>query len=185
MKRLFTAIPVHLTDESRQTIKLIQWEMRDDKIKWVHLDNTHLTLKFFGETPENRIDDICEALYDATIGTEPFTLRMERLGIFGSRYKPKVIWLGFEENQEIIRLQKNILKELEKIDVYEDRQNFVPHLTIGRIKFIKHKRFFQETIDKYKDVFSQGNDINAFHLFESILKPTGPQYEIIESFSLR
>lgn len=182
MKRLFAAIPIHLTDESRQTIGLIQQEMRDDKIKWVHPENTHLTIKFFGETSEDRIDDICEAMDDAAIGIEPFTLRMERLGIFGSRYKPKVIWLGFDENQEIIRLQKNILKELEKIDIYEDRQNFVPHLTIGRIKFIKHKRFFQETIDKYKEAFSQENTIEKFHLFESILKPAGPRYEIVETF---
>ncbi|MCF8338773.1 MAG: RNA 2',3'-cyclic phosphodiesterase [Bacteroidales bacterium] len=182
MKRLFAAIPIHLTRESIDSLNQLQEKLKVDKIKWVDLYNTHLTIKFFGETPDDQIDDICDALDMACSGVEPFEMKINRLGIFGSRYNPKVIWLGFEENQEIIRLQQNIAAELEKIGIYEDRQNFVPHLTIGRVKQLHQKKFFQEMIDKFKTRFSQKNEIKNFHLLESILKPSGPEYHIVETF---
>ncbi|MCF8332789.1 MAG: RNA 2',3'-cyclic phosphodiesterase [Bacteroidales bacterium] len=182
MKRLFAAIPIHLTDDSIKNLQQLQEKLQDDKIKWVDLQNTHLTIKFFGETPEERIDDICEQLDIACAGIEPFKMEINRLGIFGSHYKPKVIWLGFKENEEVIRLQRNIAEELEKIGIYEDRQNFVPHLTIARVKYIQHKDFFQEMVDKFKNRFSQKNTIEEMHLFESILKSSGPEYHVVETF---
>lgn len=182
MKRLFAAIPIHLSNETIENLKQLQDKLKDDKIKWVDLQNTHLTMKFFGETPEDRVDDICESLDIACAGIEPFKMEMNRLGIFGSHYKPKVIWLGFKENEEVIRLQKNIAEELEKIEIYEDRQNFVPHLTVGRVRHIQHKDFFQEMIEKFKHRFSQTNEIKELHLYESILKSSGPEYQIIETF---
>jgi len=184
MKRLFAAIPIQLTEESIKNLQQLQDKLKEDKIKWVDWQNTHLTMKFFGETPEERVDDICEQLDMACAGIEPFEMEMNRLGIFGSRYKPKVIWLGFKENEEVIRLQKNIAEELEKIEIYEDRQNFVPHLTVGRVKYIQHQDFFQEMIGQFKNRFSQENTIQEMHLFESILKSSGPEYHVVETFRL-
>jgi len=182
MKRLFAAIPIQLTEESIKNLQQLQDKLKEDKIKWVDFQNTHLTMKFFGETPEDKIDDICERLDIACAGIEPFKMEMTHLGIFGSRYKPKVIWLGFKECEEVIRLHQNMAEELEKIEIYEDRQNFVPHLTIGRVKHIQDKKFFQEMIDKFKNRFSQKNTIQEMHLFESILKSSGPEYHVVETF---
>ena len=76
-------------------------------------------------------------------------------------------------------------KKLEIIGFTNDRQNFVPHLTIGRIKKeLKHKRSFQRKIDRFKVHYIQDVDVNEVILFESILKPKGPVYKVIESFSL-
>jgi 2'-5' RNA ligase len=66
----------------------------------------------------------------------------------------------------------------------KDRQNFVPHLTVGRIRYFQDKALLRQETDKYKSIELQRELVNGFYLYESNLKPTGPVYKIVESFNL-
>ena len=81
-------------------------------------------------------------------------------------------------------LSKNIITELAKVGWEPDRQNFVPHLTIGRIKELKDKTFFQQIISKYHTVEIQEELVLEVILYESILRREGPLYVKIISFKL-
>ena len=185
MKRLFAAIKIHPTEAFTSRYISLKKSLKDEKIKWVDLENIHITLKFFGESPEHHIPAIILALKEACMGMSPFELSLADTGIFGSSYKPRIIWFGIEPSNELIILFKNIFRELENIGIENDRQNFVPHLTVGRIKSLDNKKFFQQVIDKNCEGHIQKEEVNKFHLFESILSPQGPTYNIIESFDLK
>ena len=184
MKRLFAAIKIHPSANYIKLFNEITSSLRHERIKWVEPDNMHLTLKFFGETNENKIPAIRQALETAVAKSNPFTLLVADTGIFGSRYDPRVIWFGIKKQAELEMLAKNIFTELEKCGWEKDRQNFVPHLTIGRIKEIKDKPLFQKIIGKYNTVDIQEENVSEISLYESILRREGPLYNTIFSFKL-
>ncbi len=116
---------------------------------------------------------------------KPFKFYIKGAGVFGSSYNPKVIWIGIKENKELQKLSMDVLNSMEKIGWARDRQNFVPHLTMGRIKHIADKTKLKELVNKYKDVDIQEENLNEFYLYESILKPQGPIYTILDTFTLK
>ena len=181
MKRLFTAIKIHPSARYISLFNEISFSLRHERIKWVEPENMHLTLKFFGETNEEKIPAITNALKNGVAQSKPFTLKIMNTGIFGSRYDPKVIWFGIEKQAELDNLAKNIFTELGKSVWQQDRQNFVPHLTIGRIKELKDKPLFQQIISKYNAVEIQEENVTEIILYESILRREGPLY--VEVFS--
>ena len=184
MKRLFAAIKVRPSEEFLRIYFRLIKSLSQDKIKWVDIDNIHITLKFFGETDEERIDDICDALEKGIFRHDPFKLSLRDVGIFGSSYKPRVIWFGIDKSEELQKLAGDLKYELSEIGFEADRQNFVPHLTVGRIKYIENKKYFQKVIDENKSGFIQEIPVEEIILFESILHKTGPEYITIEKFRL-
>jgi RNA 2',3'-cyclic 3'-phosphodiesterase len=176
MKRLFAAIKIHPSASYIRLFNEISSSLRHERIKWTQPENTHLTLKFFGETDEAKIPLICLALESAVAKSKPFTLKISNTGIFGSHYDPKIIWFGIEKQDELESLAQNIFTELAKHGWHADRQNFVPHLTIGRIKGLKDKPLFQKIISKYNTVEIQEENVTEIILFESILLREGPMY---------
>ena len=184
MKRLFAAIKVHPEEKLLNLYDELKASLRHEKIKWVDEKNIHVTLKFFGETPESHIDTICKTLDDVASLHEPLILKLQNIGIFGSKYKPRVIWFGMEKNPAIEILAKDIIQRLDGAGFPHDGQNFRAHLTVGRIRFINDKRNFQQSIDLFKDVFIQNIRVKEFELYESKLRPRGPEYTVVENFKL-
>ena len=176
MKRLFAAIKIHPSASYISLFNEISSSLHHERIKWVEPKNTHLTLKFFGETDETKILSIQLAIETAVTQSKQFTLKIANTGIFGSRYDPKVVWFGIELNAELENLVRNIFTELAKCGWEADRQNFVPHLTIGRIKELKDKPLFHKIISKYNTVEIQEEKVTEITLYESILRPEGPLY---------
>jgi len=183
MKRLFVAIKIHPSSGYVRLFNEITSSLRHERIKWVEPENTHLTLKFFGETDEKHIPAIIQALSVAVSQSTPFTLHIANTGIFGSRYDPKVIWFGIEKNIALENLAQHIFTELVPCGWKPDRQNFVPHLTIGRIKELKDKSLFQQIIGKYHTVEIQQEIVSEIVLYESILHREGPEYKCVSSFT--
>ena len=176
MKRLFAAIKIHPSANYIRLFNEISSQLRHERIKWVEPENMHLTLKFLGETEEKQIPVIQQVLSNAADNVKPFTLKISNTSIFGSRYNPKVIWFGIEKSPELESLVQNIFAGLEKQGWESDRQNFVPHLTIGRIKELKDKPLFQNIIGKYNTVEIQEENVKEITLYESILRREGPLY---------
>jgi len=184
MKRLFAAIKIHPSARYISLFNEICSSLRHERIKWIEPENTHLTLKFFGETDEAKIPAIRLAIEAAVDQSKPFTLKIASTGVFGSRYDPKVLWFGIEKQNELDELARNIFTELAKYGWEQDRQNFVPHLTIGRIREIKDKPLFQKNLSKYTSVEIQDENVTEIILYESILRREGPLYVNVFSAAL-
>ncbi|HOI88440.1 MAG TPA: RNA 2',3'-cyclic phosphodiesterase [Lentimicrobium sp.] len=183
-KRLFAAIRIVPGENFADMYHNLRQVLGFHIIRWVEPENVHITLRFFGDTPVDEIPAIGEALRKASEGISPFNLLLARTGIFGSYYNPRVIWFGINEHPALVKLITNVNLELEQAGYISDRQNFVPHITVGRVKEIRDKNHFQEIIARFRDLKFQEQSVNGFSLYESILKKEGPEYKVIEEFPL-
>jgi 2'-5' RNA ligase len=184
MKRLFAAIHIIPGKEFLELYASLMRGLRFAEIKWVKPQNLHITLKFFGETYPDRIPDINRVLKEISISHKPFSFTIGGTGIFGASYNPKVIWFGIDNATELISLGKDVLSAVEEIGWERDRQNFRPHLTVGRVKNANDKQLFQKMIDEHNKAFIQEVSVIEFRLYESLLHRDGPVYKVLENFKL-
>ncbi|HEY9114935.1 MAG TPA: RNA 2',3'-cyclic phosphodiesterase [Bacteroidales bacterium] len=185
MKRLFAAIKVTPDENFLKIYYGLIKELHFAKVNWVKPENMHLTLKFFGETSEEKVEQINQVIEESLENFAPFIIHLKETGIFGSSYNPKVIWFGVGNAEILKKMAENLLISLDENGFLRDRQNFVPHLTVGRIKDVKHKQLFQSAVDKYKGSFIQEILVDSIILFESVLTPKGPQYKKISEHRLK
>ena len=181
-KRLFAAVKIIPTGQFPVIYNQIKAALGHEKITWVNPSAMHLTIKFFGETYVKDIPAIDRSLQKATSGFPSFELAVKDTGLFGSRYQPRVIWFGIEAGLHLQTLFGSVTEQLETIGIFPDRQNFVPHLTIGRIKEIKDNKNFQLVMDRHRTHDSGSQTINELVLYESLLQRDGPVYTPVHRY---
>ncbi len=184
MKRLFVAVKLTPDKNFLKSYVALRHALQLEKISWVKPENFHLTLKFLGKTSEEKLPAIRKALHEVARQTPTFSMKMTGTGIFGSSYNPRVIWFGVEKDTAIHQLGETVLNNLDKAGFPRDRQNFVPHLTIGRINKIEHKKMFQEAIATHRHDFLQEFPVDKIILYESMLKPSGVIYRVVMEIHL-
>jgi 2'-5' RNA ligase len=178
MKRLFIAIKNQPDPALIELVNSLKRKLIDDQINWVSINQLHLTFKFIGETEEKSVIVIQQAMAEAVRGFQPISLLFDKTGIFGSSYDPRVIWIGPKQtNPEVIRLGDSLIRQLDLAGFPRERQNFVPHLTLGRIKSIHDKARFQAVLKAVPEQIFQKSEISEIILFESILRREGPLYK--------
>jgi 2'-5' RNA ligase len=127
--RLFVA--VELDGDVRQALNRLQHDLQRHHLtgmRWVRPEGVHLTLKFLGETPREGVASITEALSTSTAGVAPHELSLGKLGTFGSRNAPRVLWVDLEGDLEaLLRLQEQVERALTPLGFPRDRRS--PHLT--------------------------------------------------------
>ena len=148
-----------------------------DRYNLVKPELMHITLKFLGETDENKIPIIVEGMQNAVKNISTFEMKTEKIGIFGSRYQPRVLWLGLSKTEPLQQLHRQLQKEMKKVGFKPDFGNFVPHLTLARINKIDDKHFFWKRMEALPQDFVQQIQINKIILYESILHGHIPVYQ--------
>lgn len=182
MKRLFIASKIDLDSNFISLYQQLRLQSPFDEISWAESQNLHLTLRFLGKTPDSQIDTIINALKSVFKNYGNVELEMNKIGIFGSHYKPTVIWLGFEDNALLTSLFGGVEEALIEAGFQPNHGNFVPHLTLGRIKKIDNKKRFNERIKNLHPSFSQKIEIPQWSLYQSILTHDGPIYKILHTW---
>lgn len=186
MKRLFIAIHFQAAPELSELLENLARKLKHERINWVQPGNLHLTLKFIGETADERINDIVTVMQQAADNQNKFAFNLDKIGIFGSSYNPRVLWIGSMETvPQMLVLANTILDGCDAIGFPRDRQNFVPHLTLGRIKGLNDKKFFQQVMQKIPQQHFQQSEVNEIRLYESILRKEGPIYVVQKTVMLK
>ena len=155
----------------------LQSQIPRDLAKFSLAKSFHLTLKFLGEVGESNLNSIKNSL--TKVNFTPFTTSLINIGFFPNENNPRVIWIGFDQAEKIIELQKEIDNSLESI--FKPDTKFHPHLTLARVRLIKEKEPFLAKLKQIKTETKQ-LQINNFKLIKSTLTPEGPVYEILEMF---
>jgi len=87
-------------------------------VRWVKPDNIHLTLKFLGETSEERVEAIKGAIDNASAGFKPFLTRFAGSGVFPSEQKARVLWIGINEGKDrVCDLAEKVEEENAVVDI--------------------------------------------------------------------
>ncbi len=104
-------------------------------VKWVSAEGIHLTLKFLGEIPAPRVEEVKRALAKACIGTPPMHLEIDALGGFPDTAQPRVVWAGLSGDIEVLSsLATRVDLALAELGYARESRPFVPHLTIARVR---------------------------------------------------
>ncbi|HBG60891.1 MAG TPA: RNA 2',3'-cyclic phosphodiesterase [Candidatus Omnitrophica bacterium] len=158
----------------------------DCDVKWVKTTNVHLTLKFLGEIEQKRVPKIVEKLEFLTKHIRSIRTQLSQLGAFPKIEKPKVIWIGLEDNSnEIADLVEAIDNTLTKEGFKKEEHSFKPHVTIGRIRSLKNISALANALKIYSLPQSIYQEITEIKLIKSILTPKGPIYEDLKAFKLQ
>lgn len=99
--------------------------------RWVPPDNYHITLRFIGETPAYRAEEIDQAL--TALRARRFELTLAGLGTFAKSGRSTALWVGVERNERLDLLQSKIETALQRIGLEPERRRFAPHVSLARL----------------------------------------------------
>jgi 2'-5' RNA ligase len=139
VQTLRTFIAIELDEELRDNLRWLQDGLRERvaprSVRWVRPEGVHLTLKFLGDTPVAKIEDVQAALAVAASQIEPFTFYVGGLGCFPNQRRPRVVWVGIQEpTNRLARLREAIEDQVAPVGFPTERRSFHPHLTLGRVQ---------------------------------------------------
>jgi 2'-5' RNA ligase len=95
-----------------------------------------------------------------------------------------VIWLGFEHFEPFKKLFDELEPKLQTLGFEPNYGNFVPHITLGRIKSLHDKHKFWESIESVPSSFEQTLEIKEMCLYQSFLHKDGPEYKTLGTYGL-
>ena len=180
-RRVF--IDINLPDDLKKEIVAVQEKLKkfDWPVRWTVAENIHLTLRFLGSINDQEIEQVKSIVQQATCKAQPFSLQVNNFVVFPSLKFPRVICLNIEENRELFDLQANIAGSIEEQGIGEsERHSFSGHITIGRVGQ-QPANYRALTKIEFKGEF----EVNSIEIMESVLKPEGPVYSIIQSHKLK
>lgn len=107
------------------------------RLVWVVPASLHVTLRFLGEQPDDRVGELIAALSEP-VDMAPFTVEWHGLGAFPSPRRPKAIWMGVARGaRELGALEAEVARRLGDLlpgEAQSAAGPFHPHLTIARLK---------------------------------------------------
>lgn len=136
-RRLFVAVP--LPGSTRDAIAAVVESVKAAAdpavrdVRWVRLENLHLTLRFLGPTPDDAIAGIAAAVDSTARDFEPFEVSIAGGGAFPSIARPRALWLGVEDASPGLGAVAAALDgALERLGWPRSDRPFRPHLTLAR-----------------------------------------------------
>lgn len=184
IKRLFFATPIKSDIITGELLPELKKLLINESIAWCKENQLHLTYKFLGDTSIKNIQSLEKIFSNATSKISQYQIKLKTLKMFGSRYKPQVIWVGIEDNGETKKLHNYIQEELNIVGIKASSQNFVPHITIGRIRKLNDKDFFQSILKKYENFEAESINVENCILYESQLTNKGAIHIAVKAYSL-
>jgi 2'-5' RNA ligase len=175
--RLFIAIEI--PDEIKKEMVKVQEQLRKANIdaSWTRTDGMHLTLKFLGEVPETKIAEIVNGLQKAAEGIGPLKLSVSGVGTFPNPKNARVVWIGLAGDiEKLSRLQVAVENAMVLLGMAREERKFTPHLTLGRIKYIRSRDTWIKILEEIKDISLPGFEATSVSLMKSELKPSGAVY---------
>jgi 2'-5' RNA ligase len=179
--RLFVALDI--PEDVRQEIDALVAKLRGAcrNARWVRIEGAHITLKFIGEVPAEKAEDIKTAL-----GTVPFPapikMSFRGLGFFPNERRPRVLWAGIEANGELGALAAAVETALEPLGIAREERAFSPHLTLARFDSPSHLKRLHAGIAAAGSLEFGRAIASEFHLYQSVLKRAGAEYTRLATF---
>jgi len=129
--------------------------------------NLHLTLRFLGRQPAQRLPEIIDAA--GKLRGPPFELVLDRLGWFAGA---RVAWLGGQAPTDGAALAGALTERLDALDLAFDHRPWTPHVTLFR------KVSWRPELPEIKPL---DWSVNRFVLIESL---PGRPYQPLANFDL-
>lgn len=184
MATLRTFIAIELDQELRQKLADVQSRLRREvpsqAVRWVRPEAIHLTLKFLGDTSQEQVQQVKEALAPAAQEVSPFAFTVGGVGCFPNTRRPRVVWLGLHEPTGALRrLRDAVETQVAPLGFPTEKRPFSPHLTLGRV----HRHASSSDVRALGEIIAASavGDIDEMQVGEvcyikSDLRPSGAVY---------
>jgi 2'-5' RNA ligase len=189
--RAFIAVPLpgSLLERLAALQRKLERQVPDRSVRWVRVEGIHLTLKFLGDTPTEKLPDIKQALAAVARHVLSCSSTVGELGCFPNLRRPRVVWVGVQEpTGRLAALQDAVEEVMTPFGYPPEGRGFTPHLTLGRV----HRRASRSDVTQVGEVVANTTvgalaevSVGRFALIRSVLKPTGAEYTELAEFSLQ
>ncbi len=127
--------------EGKQRRRPSRGEAAYDAVRWASPENMHLTLKFLGDVHRDDLTHLKEELDEVAAESSRLRLALAANGCFPGERTPRVLWTGLDGD---LRRMSSLATRLEGAMVRcgfpEERREFTPHVTVGRVRSGTQKR---------------------------------------------
>ncbi len=154
-------------------------------VSWTRPEGQHLTLKFLDNISLADVENISVFGKKRTDTHAPFTLSVERLGVFPDVRKPRVLWSGIAgQTGELLAIQSALEADFEALGFARENRPFRPHLTLARLKAFKATGGIQTVLGRHGHFNAGEFVVRELILFQSHLSAKGASYTKLAVFEL-
>jgi 2'-5' RNA ligase len=180
--RLFTALdlPADIIANLQQLLEKLRPTAR---IHWSPPDNLHITTKFIGEWPEDRLGEL-QAVLSALEPRAAIPVHIRKVGFFPNPHSPRVFWCGIEA-PGLEELAAATDRATAALGIASETRPFSPHLTLARIKERLDLQPLREAVAALPSLDFGNITVDRFFLYQSRLRPTGSVYTKLAEFPFR
>jgi 2'-5' RNA ligase len=105
------------------------------RVRWVPVENVHVTLKFLGSVPAPVTEAVAEALDALAGGRRAPRVWVRGMGAFPSLGRPRVVWAGLDDQAgALAALADAVDARCEALGFRREKREYKPHVTLGRVK---------------------------------------------------
>ncbi len=176
--RVFISVKIPITDGIQDILSELKCVRN---VRVVNPEQTHITLKFLGDTDLKKIPGLCENLRRSLSEISEFDIVMKGMGAFPNLKNPRVVWLGFDRSDELMRLAEVVENTLVSMKLDFDEKKFFPHMTVGRIN---GKADVEEIIKNNASTEFCRFRCSSVEIMKSVLGPNGAKHTVIDSIQL-
>ena len=183
--RIFIAI--NLPEKIKKELSSFQKKWPTLPCRWVKKENLHLTLAFLGYLNEEQLNVVLKITKEVVEKNGPFSISLNKTCYGpGKKFPPRLVWVQGQRSEGLSKLKKCLDRLLsEQINFLPEKRDFLPHITLGRIKKWNFRQIEPEERPDVNIEVSLEIPVNSIEVMESHLKRTGAEYEILKSFSLK
>ncbi len=180
--RLFVALEP--PDLVRRRLSALQADLKraagrgSGDVKWVAVDNVHLTLQFLGAVPEERVEAVKAAVAAAAAEARLLHLELRGAGGFPSARRARVLWAGVGGDlAALAALVAALGLRLGPLGFAPDERPFSAHITLGRARDPHGAPGLAAALALAAEAPGAPWRASEVVLFQSHLSPKGPRYE--------
>ena len=183
-----TFVAIELPDQVRAQLQKHATEVREvvpeASASWSRPEKVHLTLKFFGNVPTEKLPLISDAASRVAKNHPSFQIRIGGTGVFPKPSRAQVLWIGVDDpSGRLSALQGRLEEEFASEGFAKEDRAYRPHLTVARIRKPEGARRLAETHLQMR--FKQTQiTVNEFVVFRSELNSKGSRYTAISRHEL-
>ena len=153
------------------------------QINWSPPRNLHVTTKFIGEWPEERLAEL-KSVLGALPERVPIAITIEKLGFFPNPHSPRVFWAGVHAGDDLTSLARDTEEALAPLGIAKEQRAYSPHLTLARIKTPGKQPELLQAVAKLPSLEFGSFVADRFYLYQSRLAPSGSVYTKLSEFPL-
>jgi 2'-5' RNA ligase len=155
-------------------------------LRWVMPERMHLTVRFLGVQPMERIAAIHDAIDSAVARHADAPLALGGIGAFPDFRRARVVWLGVEPHPRLELLHHDIEQACAGLGFEAEGRPFRPHLTLARVPDGTTGDTLRALARASRKVrFSETMNVQSVDLMASELTPAGPRYRLLHASLLR